>query len=69
MTTRDPVDMLLSGRMDRRAFHQMLGALGLGLAVTPLVSRRPIVIVGYGARESMGDVIALAEVCMTNDFP
>ena len=39
MTTRDPVDMLLSGRMDRRAFHQMLGALGLGLAVTPLVSR------------------------------
>jgi spermidine/putrescine transport system substrate-binding protein len=39
MTTRDPVDMLLSGRMNRRAFHQMLGALGLGLAVTPLVSR------------------------------
>ncbi len=39
MTTRDPVDMLLSGRMDRRAFHQILGGLGLGLAVTPLVSR------------------------------
>ena len=39
MTTSDPVDMLLSGRMDRRAFHQMLGGLGLGLAVTPLVSR------------------------------
>ena len=39
MTTRDPVDMLLSGRMNRRAFQRSLGALGLGLAVTPLVSR------------------------------
>jgi len=39
MTTRDPVDMLLSGRMERRAFHQMLGGLGLGLAVGPMMSR------------------------------
>ena len=31
MTTRDPLDKLLSGRMDRRAFHKMLAGLGLGL--------------------------------------
>ena len=40
MVTRDPVDMLLSGRMDRRAFSAALGSLGLGLATTPLVARR-----------------------------
>ena len=39
MTTRDPVDMLLSGRMDRRAFNRTLGALGIGFAATTLVSR------------------------------
>ena len=39
MTTRDPVDMLLSGRMDRRGFSQTLAALGIGLAAGPLVSR------------------------------
>ena len=39
MVTRDPVDMLLSGRMNRRTFHQTLAAVGLGIAVTPLVSR------------------------------
>ena len=38
MTTRDPVDQLLSGRMDRRSFHKILAGLGLGLAVTPLRS-------------------------------
>jgi len=38
MTTRDPLDKLLSGRMDRRSFHKMLAGLGLGLAVTPLRS-------------------------------
>ena len=40
MTTRDPIDMLLSGRMDRRAFSQTLGALGLGFATTTLASRK-----------------------------
>ena len=40
MITRDPVDMLLSGRMDRRAFSAALASLGLGLATTPLVARR-----------------------------
>ena len=39
MVTRDPIDMLLSGRMDRRAFTQSLGALGIGLATTSLASR------------------------------
>ena len=39
MTTRDPIDMLLSGRMNRRAFHKMLASLGLGLAVGPMMSR------------------------------
>jgi hypothetical protein len=39
MTTRDPVDKLLSGRMDRRAFHKILASLGLGLAVGPMLSR------------------------------
>ena len=46
MTTRDPLDKLLSGRMDRRAFHKTLASLGLGLAVTPLVSRS-----AWGAEE------------------
>ena len=36
MITRDPIDMLLSGRMDRRAFSRTLAALGLGIAATPL---------------------------------
>jgi len=40
MVTRDPVDQLLSGRMDRRAFSAALGSLGLGLATTSLVARR-----------------------------
>ena len=40
MTTRDPIDMLLSGRMDRRVFNRTLASLGLGLAATPLVARR-----------------------------
>jgi spermidine/putrescine transport system substrate-binding protein len=39
MTTRDPVDKLLSGRMDRRSFHKMLAGLGLGLAAGPMMSR------------------------------
>jgi len=37
MTTRDPIDRLLSGRMNRRAFQSSLGALGIRFAVTPLV--------------------------------
>jgi spermidine/putrescine transport system substrate-binding protein len=40
MVTRDPIDMLLSGRMDRRAFTNTLGALGIGFATTTLGSRR-----------------------------
>jgi hypothetical protein len=31
MTTRDPIDKLLSGRMDRRAFHKRLASLGFVL--------------------------------------
>ena len=42
MITRDPVDMLLSGRLDRRAFTQTLTSLGLGLATVPLVTRRAL---------------------------
>ena len=42
MTTRDPIDMLLSGRMDRRIFNKTLASLGLGLATTSLVSRRTL---------------------------
>jgi spermidine/putrescine transport system substrate-binding protein len=38
-TTRDPIDKLLSGRMDRRSFHKMLAGLGLGLAAGPMMSR------------------------------
>ncbi len=40
MVSRDPIDMLLSGRMDRRAFTNTLGALGIGFATTTLGSRR-----------------------------
>ena len=36
MESRDPVDQLLSGRMDRRTFHNTLGALGIGVATMPL---------------------------------
>ena len=36
MVSRDPVDQLLSGRMDRRTFHNTLGALGIGVATMPL---------------------------------
>jgi spermidine/putrescine transport system substrate-binding protein len=39
MTTRDPLDMMLSGRMDRRAFNQTLASLGLGLATVPLATQ------------------------------
>jgi spermidine/putrescine transport system substrate-binding protein len=39
MTTRDPVDKLLSGRMDRRSFNKTLASLGLGLAAGPMMSR------------------------------
>ena len=39
MTTRDPIDMLLSGRMARRDFNRTLASLGLGLATTSLVAR------------------------------
>lgn len=39
MTTRDPIDMLLSGRMGRREFSQTLASLGLGVATVPLVTR------------------------------
>ena len=42
MTTRDPIDMLLSGRMDRRIFHKTLASLGLGLAVTSMAPRRAL---------------------------
>ncbi len=42
MITRDPVDMLLSGRMDRRAFNRTLTSLGLGLATVPLLARRAL---------------------------
>ncbi|MBT3333143.1 MAG: extracellular solute-binding protein [Rhodospirillaceae bacterium] len=38
--TRDPLDMLLSDRMDRREFHKILGALGLGFAATTLGSSK-----------------------------
>ncbi|MBN36608.1 MAG: hypothetical protein CMM46_17885 [Rhodospirillaceae bacterium] len=36
MVSRDPVDQLLSGRMDRRTLHKTMSALGLSLAATSL---------------------------------
>ena len=66
MVTRDPVDMLLSGRMDRRAFTQSLGALGLGFATTTLASRSALAAEdeasyftwsGYDVPEFMGSYI------------
>lgn len=46
MTTNDPVDMLLSGRMGRREFSRALASLGLGVATAPLAAR------GAGAQEA-----------------
>jgi len=37
--TSDPTDQLLSGRMNRREFHRVLGVLGLGFAATTLGPR------------------------------
>lgn len=42
MESRDPVDQLLSGRMDRRTLHSTLGALGIGVATMPLVGNTAV---------------------------
>ena len=39
MPKHDPVDQLLSGRMDRRTLSKTLGSLGIGFAAMPLVAQ------------------------------